>query len=118
MSQRVLFILNDPPYGTERVFNGLRLATVVAKREETEVRIFLMGDAVVSAMAGQKVPDGYYHVDRMIAAVARQGAEIACCSTCMDARGIVDDMLIKTARRSSMEELGEWTLWASQVVTF
>ena len=40
-----LFILNDPPYGTERSRNGLRLAGAVAKREGETVRVFLMGDA-------------------------------------------------------------------------
>jgi uncharacterized protein involved in oxidation of intracellular sulfur len=117
VNRRVLFILNDPPYGSERVFNGLRLADAVAKREETHVRIFLMGDAVVAAMAEQKLPNGYYHLDRMIANAGRRGADIGCCSSCMDARGVTDDMLIKETRRSSMDELAEWTLWAEQVVT-
>jgi len=45
-------------------------------------------DAVGCAMAGQKVPDGYYHLDRMIESAARHGAEVGCCGTCMDARGI------------------------------
>lgn len=36
-----LLILNDPPYGTERSYNGLRLAGVLAKRPELEVRVFL-----------------------------------------------------------------------------
>jgi uncharacterized protein involved in oxidation of intracellular sulfur len=119
LNRRVLFILNDPPYGTERVFNGLRLADAVAKREEgAEVRIFLMGDAVVAAMARQKLPNGYYHLDRMIAAAGRGGAQIGCCSSCMDARGVTDEMLIKETRRSTMDELAGWTLWADQVVTF
>jgi uncharacterized protein involved in oxidation of intracellular sulfur len=101
------------------VFNGLRLADAVAKRgEETQVRIFLMGDAVVAAIAQQKLPNGYYHLDRMIAAAGRRGAHIGCCSSCMDARGVTDDMLIKETRRSSMDELAEWTLWAEQVLTF
>jgi hypothetical protein len=43
MKRRVLFNLNHPPYGSERVFNGLRLADAVVNREQTEVRIFLMG---------------------------------------------------------------------------
>jgi uncharacterized protein involved in oxidation of intracellular sulfur len=118
VTSKVLFILNDPPYGTERVFNGLRLANAIATREATEVRVFLMGDAVVAAMANQKLPDGYYHLDRMIASVARHGADIGCCGTCMDARGIADDMLTKGTRRSTMEELADWTLSAEQVITF
>jgi uncharacterized protein involved in oxidation of intracellular sulfur len=118
VSSKVLFILNDPPYGTERVFNGLRLAAAVAKRDGTEVRVFLMGDAVGAAMANQKLPDGYYHLDRMIGSAARHGADIACCGTCMDARGITEDMLTKGTRRSTLEELADWTLWAEQVITF
>jgi uncharacterized protein involved in oxidation of intracellular sulfur len=118
VSSQVLFILNDPPYGTERVFNGLRLAVAVAKRDGAEVRVFLMGDAVGAAMANQKLPDGYYHLDRMIGSAARHGAHIGCCATCMDARGITDDMLTKGTRRSTMEELADWTLWAERIVTF
>jgi len=41
-----LLILNDPPYGTERSHNGLRLALAISKVEGTAVRLFLMGDAV------------------------------------------------------------------------
>ena len=71
------------------------------------------------AIAGQKVPDGYYHLDRMITAAARHGAEIGCCGTCMDARGIADDQLIDaapTARRSTSSPTG--SLWADKTVTF
>jgi len=42
--KKTLFILNDPPYGTERSYNGLRLAYALAKREGEEVRVFLIGD--------------------------------------------------------------------------
>jgi len=55
----ILLILNDPPYGIERSYNGLRLAGALSKREETEVRVFLLGDAVGSAMANHKTPDGH-----------------------------------------------------------
>ncbi len=114
----VLLILNDPPYGTERTYNGLRLAAALSKRDDGEVRVFLMGDAVAAAMANQKLPDGYYHLDRMIGACARHGAEIACCGTCLDARGITDGMLTKGARRSTLDELAGWTLSADKVITF
>jgi uncharacterized protein involved in oxidation of intracellular sulfur len=118
VSGKTLFILNDPPYGTERSFNGLRLAAALAKRDSAEVRVFLMGDAVGCAMANQKLPDGYYHLDRMIGSCARRGADIGCCGTCMDARGITEDMLTKGARRSTLDELADWTQWADQVITF
>ncbi len=61
-----LFILNDPPYGTERSYNALRLALSVAKAEGENVRVFLMGDAAVCAKAGQKVPQGYYNLGDML----------------------------------------------------
>ena len=45
----LLLILNDGPYGTERSYNGLRLALSLAKTEGTTVRVFLMADAVACA---------------------------------------------------------------------
>jgi uncharacterized protein involved in oxidation of intracellular sulfur len=116
--RKMLLILNDPPYGTERAYNGLRLAAALAKRDGTEVRAFLMGDAVGCAMGNQQVPNGYYHLDRMIESAARHGADVACCGTCLDARGISEDLLTKGARRSSLDELTDWTLWADTVITF
>jgi uncharacterized protein involved in oxidation of intracellular sulfur len=115
---KTLFVLNDPAYGTERCFNGLRLAGALAKRDDNDVRVFLMGDAVTCAMAGQKVPNGYYHLDRMIESAARHGADVGCCGTCLDARGIDEDHLTKGARRSDLEELADWTVWADKVLTF
>jgi uncharacterized protein involved in oxidation of intracellular sulfur len=115
---RTLLVLNDPAYGTERSYNGLRLAGALAKRDDSEVRVFLIGDAVTCAMADQKVPDGYYHLDRMIESAARHGADIGCCGTCMDARGIDEGHLTKGARRSTLDELAEWAAWADKVVTF
>ncbi len=72
-SQNILFIINDGPYGTERAYNALRLAMTVAKRSETSVRVFLVGDGVVCARKGQKTPDGYYNIERMLKSLARRG---------------------------------------------
>lgn len=114
----IVLIMNDPPYGTERSYNGFRLAGSLAKRDDAEVRVFLMGDAVGCAAANQKVPDGYYHLDRMLGSAARHGAEVGCCGTCLDARGIDEDHLTKGAHRSTLDELTDWTLWADKVITF
>jgi uncharacterized protein involved in oxidation of intracellular sulfur len=111
-----LFILNDPPYGTERSFNGLRLAKALQNKSERVV-VFLMADAVACAKAGQKVPQGYYNLELMVKGVARKG-EMLLCGTCMDARGIGDDELVEGARRSTMDELAERTLAAERVVVF
>ena len=115
---KILVILNDPPYGTERAYNGLRLAGSLSRRDGVEVRVFLFSDAVGCAIRNQKVPDGYYHLDRMVSAVIRHGGEIGCCGTCMDARGFADGLLVEGARRSTLEEATDWTIWADKVVAF
>ena len=113
---KTLLILNDPPYGTERSFNGLRLAKALAGKG-VEVSVFLMADAVACAKAGQKVPQGYYNLELMVKSAARKG-EVLLCGTCMDARGLTDDELVEGARRSTMDELAERTLAAEQVLVF
>ncbi len=69
-----LFILNDPPYGTERSYNALRLAGSLSKRENTIVKMFLMGDAATCAKKGQKVPQGFYNVEVMLKNVIRNNS--------------------------------------------
>ncbi|MBI4083648.1 MAG: DsrE family protein [Candidatus Lambdaproteobacteria bacterium] len=113
-----LFILNDPPYGTERCYNALRLAGSLAKREGEPVRVFLIGDAAACAKGGQKVPEGYYKIEHMLHILARKGGEIGVCGTCMDARGIREEELAEGCRRSSMEELTGWTRAADRVLVF
>jgi len=115
---KILFVLNDPPYGTERSYNALRHANAVAKQDGVEVRIFLMADAVNCAKRGQKTPDGYYNLEKMMTVSGRRGAAIGACGTCMDARGLDAGELHEFAHRSSMEELSAWTLWADQVIVY
>jgi len=54
----------------------------------------------------------------MIVSAMRRGAEIAYCGACMDARGIDDAHLVDGTRRSTLDELAEWTGWADKVITF
>jgi len=113
-----LFIINDAPYGTERAYNALRLAGSLLKRPDASVRVFLVGDGASCAKSGQKVPNGYYNIEVMLKNVLRHGGEIGVCGTCMDARGIGDDELSDGSRRSSLEELTDWTEWADKVIVF
>lgn len=112
---RILFALHDPPYGTERVYNGLRWALQMAKGGD-EVRVFLFGDSVVSAVTGQTVPSGCYNTGKQTTSLVRAGGVVGACSSCMDARGLTDDRLLEGVHRSSMAELGEWTTWADTVI--
>lgn len=113
-----LFILNDPPYGTERSYNALRLAGALARRGDTPLRLFLIGDAAACAKGGQSVPQGFYNIDRMLRVVAQRQVPVGVCGSCMDARGIAESELVDGAKRSSMEELAVWTSWAEKVVVF
>lgn len=115
---KVLFILNDAPYGNERCYNALRLAGALSKREAHEVKIFLIGDAITCANFGQKVPQGYYNIEVMLHNATRNKAEIGICGTCMDARGITEDRITEGPIRSTLEELANWTDWADKVLVF
>jgi uncharacterized protein involved in oxidation of intracellular sulfur len=116
---KTLFIINDPPYGTERVFNALRLAHALLKHDDAaEVCVFLMADAVVGARKGQKTPDGYYNVERMLKRVRAGKGRILLCGTCMDARGMTESDVMDGARRSGMDELAAETMAADKVIVF
>jgi uncharacterized protein involved in oxidation of intracellular sulfur len=113
-----LFILNDAPYGSERTYNGLRLAGSLAKRDGEQVRVFLIGDAVACAKRGQEVPQGFYKIENMLRAITLKGGEVGVCGSCIDARGIGVDELSEGCHRSSMEELTGWTQQAERVLVF
>jgi uncharacterized protein involved in oxidation of intracellular sulfur len=116
---KILFVINDPPYGTERVYNALRLAHALSKQDPAaEVTVFLMADAVLSAKSGQKTPNGYYNVERMLKGVLKPHGRVLLCGTCMDARGIGESELMEGAQRSAMDELARATLAADKVLVF
>lgn len=71
---KTLFVLNDQPYGTERSYNGLRLVNALGKGDDDEVRVFLLGDAAACARRGQKTPNGFYNIERMLKIAVRRGA--------------------------------------------
>ena len=124
---KALFILNDAPYGSERTYNGLRLAGAISKQEDSEkllaghpneVRVFLIGDAVAAAHSRQKVPEGFYNIEVMLGNVTRHGGAVGICGTCLDARGIAESDLAEGARRSTLADLAGWTAWADKVLVF
>ena len=104
------------PPDTTTYREAIREAMCEAMRQDD--RVFLMGDAVTAAIDGQKVPDGYYHLDRMVTSLVRHNADVGCCGTCLDARGIDDAQLVDGAVRSSMDQVADWTLDADRILTF
>jgi uncharacterized protein involved in oxidation of intracellular sulfur len=97
----------------------LRLAHALLKSDPVAlVSVFLMADAVVAARKGQKTPDGYYNVERMLKRVLVAKNAVLLCGTCMDARGMGDEDIIDGARRSTMDELAAETRAADKVLVF
>jgi len=106
---KTLFILNDAPYGSERSYNGLRLAGSLSKAEGEDVKVFLIGDAAACAKAGQQVPEGFYNIQVMLGRVVRNRGQVGVCGTCMDARGITESELLQGTHKSTLAELTTWT---------
>ena len=116
---KVLIIINDAPYGSEKAYNALRLAMTLQKEHpESEVRIFLMADAVGCALPNQITAQGYYNIERMLKSVLSKSGQVKACGTCAQARGLRDLPLIEGAEASNMSELTQWLLTSDKVVSF
>lgn len=114
----ITLVLNDAPYGNEKLFNALRLAMELVKSGGVELNIFLMTDAVTCGLKGQTTPDGYYNIGRMLTFLATKGVAIHACATCMDARGITQDDYIDGVTESSTRQLAEWTKSSAKVISW
>ena len=116
---KVLIIVNDPPYGTEKAYNAFRLAmTLQMEHKDVQVNVFLMADAVTCALPNQVTPDGFYNIERMLKSVIRKGGLVEACGSCLNARGLKDAKLIDGVEYSTMKLLTQWTYDADKVITF
>jgi len=117
---KILIIINDAPYGSEKAYNALRMALTLLKDypDQLEVRIFLMADAVTCALPDQSTPQGYYNIERMLKGVIAKGCKVKACGTCAEARGIKNLPLIDGVESSTMSQLCEWTVSSDRVVSF
>lgn len=116
---KVLIIINDAPYGSEKAYNALRLANQINKDYSTaKVYIFLMADAVNCAIANQITPNGFYNIERMLKLSISKDAEVKICGSCADARGLKNLKLIEGVELSTMAELTNLTMESNKVLTF
>ena len=116
---KILFIINDAPYGSEKAYNALRMAMTLQKEQpDLKVLIFLMADAVTCALPTQSTPQGYYNIERMLRAVINKGGQVKACGTCSEARGIKGLALLEGAEISTMSQLTQWAVEADKVLTF
>jgi len=116
---KILFVINDAPYGSEKAYNALRMAMALQKEQaDIEIRVFLMADAVTCALPNQFTPQGYYNIERMLKAVINKGGQVKTCGTCSEVRGVKGLALIEGVEMSTMSQLAKWTVEANKVITF
>jgi uncharacterized protein involved in oxidation of intracellular sulfur len=70
--EKLTIILNDPPYGTEKIYNGLRYASALVSAGVLP-NLFLLADGVTAA---QKTPTGYYNVADMLSDLIAKGVKV------------------------------------------
>ncbi|TFG76328.1 MAG: hypothetical protein E4H23_09740 [Chrysiogenales bacterium] len=118
--QKILIIINDAPYGTEKAYNALRMAMALQKEHagEVAIKIFLLADAVFCALPGQKTPNGYYNIERMLESVIQHGGEVKSCGSCSQARGLGASSLLAGVQASNMKEFAQWTVDCDKVLNF
>lgn len=116
---KILIIINDGPYGTEKAYNALRVANQLNKdHTDVDVRLFLLADATACAMANQTTASGYYNIERMLKLSIAKGAKVKLCGSCAEARGLQHTPLIAGTELSSMAELANWIVESDKVITF
>jgi uncharacterized protein involved in oxidation of intracellular sulfur len=112
-------IVNDAPYGLERAWNALRLALATASGAvKSEVKVFLLGDAVSIAKRGQRPPGGYYNLESMLVDLIEKGVRVKACGSCLSARGLDITDLVDGVEKGSMMGLSEWINESRNVVSF
>ena len=118
--QKILIIINDSPYGTEKAYNALRMAMTLQKEHagSVDIKIFLLADAVFCGLPGQTTPNGYYNIERMLKSVIQNGGEVKSCGSCSAARGVDKLQFIEGVWLSNMKEFARWTAECDKVLTF
>lgn len=116
--QKILFIVHAPPYGSERCLSALRLALMLAGREDKpQVELFLMSDATVLGLPNQQDASGNT-LQQMVEDLIGRGVPVRVCKTCAGNRGLLALKLIDGVTVGTLSELAEATLAADKVITF
>jgi len=117
--KKILFILNDAPYGNEKAYNALRMAMNLQKENSPiDIRIFLLADAVTCAMPNEHTPPGYYNIEKMMHSIIENKGQVKLCKSCAEARGIAHLPLIQGTEIGTLSELTSWVMDSDKVLTF
>jgi uncharacterized protein involved in oxidation of intracellular sulfur len=117
MEGTMVLIISEPPYGNEKPWNALRLAKALVAIKQN-IKLFLLGDAVVMAKKGQKTPTGYYNLGQMVTDLVGSGVEVRVCGTCIDSRGLRSEDLIDGVIVGKMLDLARWIEDAPKLLNF
>lgn len=117
--KKVLFILNDAPYGNEKAYNALRMAMNLQKENSPiDIRVYLLADAVTCAIPNEHTPAGHYNIEKMMNAIIEGKGQVKLCKSCAEARGIANLTLIQGTEIGTLSHLTSWVMDSDKVLTF
>jgi uncharacterized protein involved in oxidation of intracellular sulfur len=82
---KILFLLHDAPYGSDKNYNALR--TAIQLQKSISIFVYLMSDAVMCAANGQTAKQGY-NISSMLDEIINAGGVIKICTSCAETRGL------------------------------
>ncbi len=114
---KILFLLNDAPYGSDKNYNALRTAIQLQKQDQsTQVWIYLMSDSVTGALVGQKEKTGQFNIGEMLSNIIKQGGEVKLCTSCAESRGVTT--VVPGAVLGTLPDLTKWIVDSDKTLTF
>lgn len=114
---KILFLLNDAPYGSDKNYNALRTAIQLQKQDQSiQVWIYLMSDSVTGALLGQKEKTGQYNIGEMLSNIIKQGGEVKLCTSCAESRGVTT--VVPGAVLGTLPDLTKWIVESDKTLTF
>jgi sulfur relay (sulfurtransferase) complex TusBCD TusD component (DsrE family) len=94
----------------EKAWNAFRFS-VTAKKQNNEVKIFLMGEAVeCEGLTHEK-----FNVDEQLQAFIKEGGEILACGSCKKSRNLDST---ESCPISTMVDCVNMVAWADRIITF
>lgn len=114
---KILFQLNESPYGNDKNYNALRTAIQLQKQDtNVKIWIYLMSDSVTCALPGQKEKAGQYNIGEMLTNIIHHGGEVKLCTSCAETRGVTS--VISGAAIGTLADLTKWISESDKVLTF
>jgi uncharacterized protein involved in oxidation of intracellular sulfur len=114
---KILFLLNDAPYGSDKNYNALRTAIQLQKQgPNIKIWVYLMSDSVTGALPGQKIKAGQYNIGEMLTHIIHHGGEVKLCTSCAESRGV--SSVIPGAAIGTLADLTKWIAESDKTLTF